>query len=197
MATVWQSTCIVQELPYELTACHNPPPHLYAADTHTYCPPLDRSTLTQHLLLYLLTFPFLHPPRPTLSIISISPQEFMTSTSTTTTSAHPPPPTFNKLDAAQRARAMRSSRKVGAVLGTTPFLLESCGSTVPVTLHHASKRDPSSDPRTVLSHLKHHHRRCSVFEDARVSSESLPTMLPSHSYSSSKESLLSTSDFSS
>jgi len=114
--------------------------------------------------------------------------------STSTTSAHPPPPTFNKLDAAQRARAMRSSRKLGAVLGTTPFLLESCGSTVPVTLHHASKRDPESHPRTVLSHLKHHHRRCSVFEAARVSSESLPTLLPSHSYSSSKESLLSTSD---
>lgn len=119
--------------------------------------------------------------------------------STSTTSAHPPPPTSNKLDATQRARAMRSSRKLGAVLGTTPFLLESCGSTVPVKLHHASKRDPDSHPRTVLPHLKkhhrHHHRGYSVFDEAaRVSSESLPALLPSRSYSSSKESLLSTSD---
>jgi len=118
-----------------------------------------------------------------------------TSTTTTITSARPPPPTTNKLDAAQRARAMRSSRKVGAVLGTTPFLLESCGSTVPVTLHHASKRDHDSHhPHTVPSRSKHHHRRCSVLEDGRVSSESLPTLLPSRAYSSSKESLLSTSD---
>ena len=111
-----------------------------------------------------------------------------------TTSAYPPPPTTNKLDASQRARAMRSSRKLGAVLGTTPFLLESCGSTVPVKLHHASKRDHDSDSHSVLSHLKH-HRHGSVFEeDARVSSESLPTLLPSRAYSSSKESLLSASD---
>lgn len=120
-----------------------------------------------------------------------------TSTTTTTTCARPPPPTTNILDAAQRARAMRSSRKLGAVLGTTPFLLESCGTTVPVTVHHASKRDHDSHPHTVLSRSKHHHRRCSVLEDGRVSSESLPTLMPSRAYSSSKESLLSTSDSSS
>lgn len=35
-----------------------------------------------------------------------------------------PPPTFNTLDARQRARLIRSTRKLGAVLGETPFLLE-------------------------------------------------------------------------
>jgi hypothetical protein len=120
-----------------------------------------------------------------------------TSTSTSTSSnARPPPPTSNKLDAAQRARVMRSSRKVGAVLGTTPFLLESCGSTVPVMLHRAvTQLDTSrSHSRTQLSHAKYRHRHCSIFEDARASSESLPPLLPSHTASSSKESLLSTSD---
>ena len=114
----------------------------------------------------------------------------------TSTSTNPPPPTTNKLDAAQRARVMRSSRKVGAVLGTTPFLLESCGSTMPVTLHRASTQREDSHPRTLLSHVKHHHihRQYSICERARVSSESLPPLLPSHASSSSKESLLSTSD---
>jgi hypothetical protein len=108
----------------------------------------------------------------------------------------PPPPTTNKLDAAQRARVMRSSRKVGAVLGTTPFLLESCGSTVPVTLHRAATQlDTSrSHSRTQLSRAKHRHRHYSVFEEGRASSESLPPLLPSQASSSSNESLLSISD---
>ncbi|KAL7277931.1 hypothetical protein ACG7TL_007879 [Trametes sanguinea] len=41
--------------------------------------------------------------------------------------AHPslsPPPTFNTLDARQRARLVRSNRKLGAVLGATPQLEE-------------------------------------------------------------------------
>jgi hypothetical protein len=119
----------------------------------------------------------------------------MASTSTSTNTC-PPPPTINKLDAAQRARVMRSSRKLGAVLGTTPFLLESCGSTMPVTLHRASTQRDDSHPRTLLSHTKHHHRhrQYSIFEEGRASSESLPPLLPSHTSSSSKESLLSTSD---
>jgi hypothetical protein len=94
-----------------------------------------------------------------------------------------PPPTSNKLDAMQRARVMRYSRKLGAVLGTTPFLLESCGSSVPAKLCSASTR---------------HHRQRSVFDDEchepRASSESLPLAPFSHPASSSKESLLSTSD---
>ncbi|KAL5504813.1 hypothetical protein ACEPAH_7476 [Sanghuangporus vaninii] len=36
-----------------------------------------------------------------------------------------PPPTFNHLDAAQRSRLIRSTRKLGKVLGTTPCVVES------------------------------------------------------------------------
>ncbi|RPD53693.1 hypothetical protein L226DRAFT_455542 [Lentinus tigrinus ALCF2SS1-7] len=36
-----------------------------------------------------------------------------------------PPPTFNTLDTRQRTRLIRSTRKLGAVLGTTPQLVES------------------------------------------------------------------------
>ena len=100
-----------------------------------------------------------------------------------------PPPTTNKLDAVQRARVMRYSRKLGAVLGTTPFLLESCGSTVPATLY------PPSRHNSTRSHTKrHHHRQRSEFDDQpRASTESSP--LPfSSTASSSKDSLLSTSD---
>ncbi|TFK79862.1 hypothetical protein K466DRAFT_592163 [Polyporus arcularius HHB13444] len=38
---------------------------------------------------------------------------------------HALPPTFNTLDTRQRARLIRSTRKLGAVLGTTPQLVES------------------------------------------------------------------------
>ncbi|KAI0002443.1 hypothetical protein BJV74DRAFT_815843 [Russula compacta] len=111
----------------------------------------------------------------------------------TTPNACPPPPTTNKLDAAQRARVIRSSRKLGAVLGTTPFLLESCGSTVAATLHPASRyHDAHLLP--LPSHVKLHHRECSVSEETRASSESLPLFALSRSSSSSKESLLSMSE---
>ena len=106
--------------------------------------------------------------------------------STTTTII--PPPTTNKLDAVQRARVMRYSRKLGAVLGTTPFLIESCGSTVPATLY------PPSRHNSTRSHTRRLHRQRPDFDDQpRASSESSP--LPfSSTASSSKESLLSTSD---
>jgi hypothetical protein len=104
------------------------------------------------------------------------------------------PPTTNKLDAVQRARIMRSSRKVGAVLGTTPFLLESCGSTVPVKISRSSTRDDIHPCAVVPTHaLKQHHRHYSVLEKSRASSESLPLPSFSRAASSSKESLLSTS----
>ena len=41
-----------------------------------------------------------------------------------TTTTLQPPPTFNTLDPFQRARLIRSTRKLGKVLGTTPILLE-------------------------------------------------------------------------
>jgi len=108
--------------------------------------------------------------------------------STTTTITRPP--TSNKLDAVQRARMMRYSRKLGAVLGTTPFLLESCGSTMPATLY------PPSRHSSTRSHLKRQHRQRSDFDDQpRASSESLPVSF-SLTASSSSDSLLSTSDLS-
>jgi len=82
-------------------------------------------------------------------------------TSASTTIIRTPPPTTNKLDAVQRARVMRYSRKLGAVLGTTPFLLESCGSTVPVTLTRLDSR------------AKRHHHQRSTFDEPRSSMESL------------------------
>lgn len=103
----------------------------------------------------------------------------------TSTIIRTPPPTTNKLDAVQRARVMRYSRKLGAVLGTTPFLLESCGSTVPVTLTRLDSR------------AKRHHHQRSVVDEPRTSTESLPMAPFFHAASSSKESLLSTSDCSS
>ena len=99
-----------------------------------------------------------------------------------------PPPTTNKLDAVQRARVMRYSRKLGAVLGTTPFLLESCGSTVPATLYTPQRHN------STRSHSRRVHRQRPEFDDQpRASSESSPLPLSSAA-SSSKESLLSTSD---
>ncbi|KAI0254462.1 hypothetical protein BJV78DRAFT_1121288 [Lactifluus subvellereus] len=114
----------------------------------------------------------------------------MASTSTATRS---PPPTTNNLDAAQRARIMRSSRKLGAVLGTTPFLLESCGGTVSVsaTLHPASKKRHDTRTPTRPSHVKRHHRKYSVLEG--ISSDSFETsslVSFSHAAASSEESLL-------
>jgi len=48
----------------------------------------------------------------------------MSSTVVTTLIHADPPPTTNTLDLQQRARLIRSTRKLGALLGTTPYLLE-------------------------------------------------------------------------
>ncbi|KAI9511522.1 hypothetical protein F5148DRAFT_1373814 [Russula earlei] len=93
----------------------------------------------------------------------------------------------------QRARVLRSSRKVGAVLGTTPFLVESCGTTVRAKLSHASKLD-DTPPFPMPTYIKHHHRHFSVCQKPQASSESLPIPSLSRVASSSKESLLTASD---
>ncbi|KIJ21362.1 hypothetical protein PAXINDRAFT_164886 [Paxillus involutus ATCC 200175] len=51
------------------------------------------------------------------------------------------PPTTNTLDSHQRARLMRSTRKLGAVLGTTPYLLDN---DIPVTLLPIGKTKKST-----------------------------------------------------
>jgi hypothetical protein len=105
----------------------------------------------------------------------------------TNTAAHLPPPTTNNLDAAQRARVMRTSRKLGAVLGTTPILLESCGGTVlvPTALHPVIKRDTHTH---TSSHTKRHrgHREGTSSSISEIS----PLMALSRTSVSSEESLL-------
>lgn len=55
----------------------------------------------------------------------------MSSTAISTITYPCPPPTTNVLDSRQRMRLIRSARKLGAVMGTTPYLLEA---DVPITL---------------------------------------------------------------
>ena len=54
-----------------------------------------------------------------------------------------PPPTNNSLDPEQRSRLLRSTRKLGELLGATPFLLEpeADDSTPPIPRVHASRRE--------------------------------------------------------
>ncbi|KAI0300486.1 hypothetical protein B0F90DRAFT_1817547 [Multifurca ochricompacta] len=114
--------------------------------------------------------------------------------SSASTAARSPPPTINNLGAGQRARVMRSSRKLGAVLGTTPFLLESCGSSVPAVLCPTSSKHDDARMFPVSSHIKRHHRKCSVLEEVSASSDISPLVLLSRDSASSNESLLTMSE---
>jgi hypothetical protein len=58
------------------------------------------------LPFYSISFPFLPKMPPSASAVTA------------------PPPTLNNLDPHQRTRLLRSTRKLGALLGTTPYLLE-------------------------------------------------------------------------
>lgn len=107
----------------------------------------------------------------------------MSSTSSVTA---PPPPTTHKLDSVQRTRVMRSSRKLGAVLGATPFLIESSGCSISATLHPASSLHENDHGRVPSpTQIKRHRRQGSIFEE-------LPIHSAPHSCDprSSKESLL-------
>jgi hypothetical protein len=72
-----------------------------------------------------------------------------------------PPPTNNTLDPEQRSRLLRSTRKLGEVLGTTPLLLEpgAEGLTQPIQSVHASRREGrvfhSLSPSMDSSELEH------------------------------------------
>ncbi|KAI0266421.1 hypothetical protein BC834DRAFT_874476 [Gloeopeniophorella convolvens] len=118
----------------------------------------------------------------------------MSPSQTPSTSALAPPPTSNNLGPVQRVRAMRSSRKLGAVLGTTPFVLESCGSSMPARLRspspapvvsHAHTRSLQSAP----SREKHLRRQGSVFESSRVTRDLSPRPSLAYDSASSVESL--------
>ncbi|KAI9441472.1 hypothetical protein H4582DRAFT_1932888 [Lactarius indigo] len=104
------------------------------------------------------------------------------------TSVALPPSTTNKLDSVQRTRVMRSSRKLGAVLGATPFLIESNGCSITATLHTASSK-PENDHVRVESpmQIKRHRRQCSIVEEPLIHSELSP-------FAASKESLLTMSE---
>ncbi|KAH9072833.1 hypothetical protein EDB83DRAFT_135104 [Lactarius deliciosus] len=103
----------------------------------------------------------------------------------------PPPPTINKLDSVQRTRVMRSSRKLGAVLGATPFLIESNGCSITATLHTASSQHENDHVRASSPmQIKRHRRQCSIVEEPPIHSELSPSSLLSLDLGSSKESLL-------
>ncbi|KAG2013147.1 hypothetical protein CC2G_010085 [Coprinopsis cinerea AmutBmut pab1-1] len=76
-----------------------------------------------------------------------------------------PPPTTNTLEASQRSRLLKSSRKIEAMLGATPFVLE-----VDVTARDAADRGyprPPITPRT-----KARRRRGQLFEGTSSCSSS-------------------------
>ncbi|KAH9846875.1 hypothetical protein C2E23DRAFT_872105 [Lenzites betulinus] len=78
----------------------------------------------------------------------------------TTFASRPLPPTSNFLDARQRTRLIRSTRKLGAVLGTTPQLLEhESPAPSPPLLPIAGR---SASPRKTSAYAK--RRQGSVFE---------------------------------
>lgn len=107
----------------------------------------------------------------------------------------PPPPTTNKLDSVQRTRVMRSSRKLGAVLGATPFLIESNGCSVSASLHSASSKHENDHGRVASpTQIKRHRRQCSIFEEPPIYSEISPFAPLSRDHGSSQESLLTTSE---
>jgi hypothetical protein len=109
--------------------------------------------------------------------------------------ASPTPPTINKLDSVQRTRAMRSSRKLGAVLGATPFLIESKGCSISATLHPASSKH-ENDHGSVASptQIKRHHRQYSIIEEPLIDSEISLFAPLSRDPESSKELLLAQSE---
>ncbi|KAF7791153.1 hypothetical protein EIP86_002164 [Pleurotus ostreatoroseus] len=59
-----------------------------------------------------------------------------------TQQAYYPPITTNTLDASQRARLMRSTRKLGAILGTTPRLADP--EPIPISFEHVGRSSMSS-----------------------------------------------------
>ncbi|KAN0130178.1 hypothetical protein V8E53_012123 [Lactarius tabidus] len=115
----------------------------------------------------------------------------MSSTSSVTA---PPPPTTHKLDSVQRIRVMRSSRKLGAVLGATPFLIESNGCSISATLHRAPSQHENEHGRVPSpTQIKRHRRQGSIFEEPLIQSEISPFASHSCDPRSSKESLLTMS----
>jgi hypothetical protein len=78
-----------------------------------------------------------------------------------------PPPTLNNLDAHQRSRLLRSTRKLEALLGTTPHLLEPSSSSSRL---HASSAGPG--PASTTATRTHRRERRAFGDSASPSSRS-------------------------
>ncbi|KAI0737472.1 hypothetical protein C8Q80DRAFT_1213240, partial [Daedaleopsis nitida] len=91
------------------------------------------------------------------------------------------PPTLNTLDSHQRSRLIRSTRKLGAVLGSTPQLIE-------INSPLSPPRSSSVGPRPTTAPARDRKRRQgSIFESAAV-----PSTFP-HDYASTSASSSSSS----
>lgn len=100
-----------------------------------------------------------------------------------------PPPTLNNLDRHQRTRLIHSTRKLGEVLGTTPFLLEPAELEPPVHDLRLLPIGPRSNTTKASKEVKAHRRQISV-----VSPSGRGSPLPLshyHNYNSSTSSLSS------
>jgi len=115
---------------------------------------------------------------------------------TMTLSYLPPPPTSNHLDFNQKSRLIKSTRKLGQVLGTTPYLLET-PSELPITLLPIGPRTASPTPSTSscsstessVRSIKKSRRQGSIFQNSPIvhsaSSSTSSLSLPGNMSSSS------------
>jgi len=122
---------------------------------------------------------------------------------TMTLSYLPPPPTSNHLDFNQKSRLIKSTRKLGQVLGTTPYLLET-PSELPITLLPIGPRTASPAPSTSscssvessIKSIKRSRRQGSIFQNSPIahsaSSSTSSLSLPGNMSSSSSLDLPST-----
>ncbi|TFK33124.1 hypothetical protein BDQ12DRAFT_691533 [Crucibulum laeve] len=103
-----------------------------------------------------------------------------------------PPPTTNTLDKEQRTRLLRSTRKLGAVLGTTPFLLEPLPPVPPIPSSNSTYTLSCKTP--ITPRTRAYRREGRVFPSDTESSDDddsfdnrdsyvfVPTHLPSAPY---------------
>jgi hypothetical protein len=101
----------------------------------------------------------------------------------------PPPPTSNHLDLNQKSRLIKSTRKLGQVLGTTPYLLEiptELPISFPLIESRTSSPTPSTSSAESIKSVKRSRRQGSIFINSPIvhsassstSSLSLPGDMP-------------------
>ncbi|KAG6333028.1 hypothetical protein ID866_6063 [Astraeus odoratus] len=104
----------------------------------------------------------------------------MSSTAVATLTYPYPPPTTNTLDSQQRARLIRSTRKLGALLGTTPYLLEGDAPIALLPLG-TNKKYTSKALKRQGSIFSHHQTKSSLTSLSSSSSTSLLSLSSSSS----------------